>query len=54
MQPVKVVISQNRMGAYVVLAPGREVTPEDIVRALKREGVTQGISPEALQEDFRR
>ncbi|MGI6662976.1 MAG: DUF342 domain-containing protein [Bacillota bacterium] len=50
MQPVKVVISQNRMGAYVVLAPGREVTPEDIVRALKREGVTQGISPEALQE----
>jgi len=50
LQPVKVVVSDNKMEAYVVLAPGYDVTAEDIVRALEREGVTQGISAEALQE----
>jgi uncharacterized protein (DUF342 family) len=50
LQRVKVVISDNGMGAYVVLAPGCDVTPKDIVEALKRQGVTTGISPQALQE----
>ncbi|HHY76312.1 MAG TPA: DUF342 domain-containing protein [Firmicutes bacterium] len=50
MQPVKVVLSDDRMEAYVVLAPECEVTLRDIILALKEEGVTKGISAEALQE----
>ncbi|HHX29574.1 MAG TPA: DUF342 domain-containing protein [Firmicutes bacterium] len=48
--PVKVVLSNDRMGAFVLLEPECDVTLEDLRVALRREGVTEGISPKALQE----
>jgi hypothetical protein len=48
--PIKVVISNDKMGAFVLLSPGYDITPDDVRVALRREGVTEGISPKALQE----
>lgn len=50
MQPIKVVISDNKMAAFVLLVPGFEANAQDIRDALRREGVTTGISPKALVE----
>jgi uncharacterized protein (DUF342 family) len=50
LQPVKVVVSENKMAAFILIAPDYKVTAEDLRDALRREGVTTGISPKALLE----
>ncbi len=50
MPPVKVVISNDKMGAFILLQPGCDITPNDVRVALRREGVIEGISPKALQD----
>ena len=47
---IKVVISGDRMSAFLRVAPQASVTMQDLRDALAREGVTTGISVAALKE----
>ena len=49
-ESVKVVISGDRMSAFLRVAPEADVTMQDLRDALAREGVTTGISVTALKE----
>lgn len=49
-EDVKVVISEDRMAAFIRLSQDTGITMQDLRDALAREGVTTGISPAALRE----
>lgn len=50
MQPISVVVSEDRMAASVLISPGCNAGAQDVRDALKRAGVTSGISPKAILE----
>jgi hypothetical protein len=50
LENVKVIISEDRMAAFVRLSYETGITMQDLRDALAREGVNTGISPAALRE----
>lgn len=50
MEGITVVLSQDRMAAFIRLSLGPVITMQDLRDALSREGVNTGISPILLQE----